>query len=211
MLCSRSASLIDDDARVLRDREQQLAVVLDLPLLRSSCSRQLADLRQAVDDRGDLLAELALDVGDRDRGVLDDVVDQPARDGDGVELQVGEDLRDLDAVRDVRLAGEALLPAVRLLAEPIGAREQVPVEPLAGQPITRVGARSPGMVGRAAERRSPSQQSCLREARVPPPSDDHVVVHRNVEQPARRDQLLRHRPVVRATASDRRSDGCAPG
>ena len=55
--------LDEDDARVLRDRQQQLAVVLDLPLLRR-VERQLADLRQAVDDLRDLLAELALDVGD---------------------------------------------------------------------------------------------------------------------------------------------------
>ena len=41
MLCRRSASLIEDDARILRDREQQLAVVLDLPLLRSTLSGSL--------------------------------------------------------------------------------------------------------------------------------------------------------------------------
>ena len=89
--------LDDDDARILRDRQQQLAIVLDLPLLRRAADGSLRDLGQAVDDLGDLLAELALDVGDGDRRVLDDVVDQPARDGDRVELQLGEDLRDLDA------------------------------------------------------------------------------------------------------------------
>ena len=51
--------LHDDDARVLRDRQQQLAIALDLPLLRRSAGRQLGDLGQAVDDRGDLLSELA--------------------------------------------------------------------------------------------------------------------------------------------------------
>ena len=64
MLCSRSASLIENDARILRDRQQQLAVILDLPLLRR-VERQVADLRQAIDDLGDLLAELRLDVRQR--------------------------------------------------------------------------------------------------------------------------------------------------
>ena len=57
-------------------------------------------------------------------------MDEPAGDGDRVELEVGEDLGDLDAVRDERVAGQALLSLVRLLAEPVGAHEQVPVEPL---------------------------------------------------------------------------------
>src|SRR5213076_613594 len=65
---------------------------------------------------------------DRDAGVLHDVVDQPAGDGHGVELQLGENLGDLDAVGDERLAGETLLAAMRLFAEAIGAREQVAVE-----------------------------------------------------------------------------------
>ena len=60
--------------------------------------------------------------------VLDDVVEQSAGDGDRVELQVGEDLGDFDRVRDVRLAGVADLPAMRRLAEPIGAHEQVAIE-----------------------------------------------------------------------------------
>ena len=77
---------------ILGDREQQLAIALDLPLLRRPAGRQLGDLREAVDDRGDLLAELRLDVGERELRVLDDVVEQPAGDGDRVELQVGEDL-----------------------------------------------------------------------------------------------------------------------
>ena len=120
--------LDDDDARVLRDGQEQLAIALDLPLLLRSTARQLGDLREAVDDGGDLLPELTLDVGDRDVRVLDDVVDQTTGDGHRVELELGEDLRDLDAVRDERLAGQARLTAVCLLAEPIGARQQLAVE-----------------------------------------------------------------------------------
>ena len=114
--------LDDDDAQVLGDRQQELAIALDLPLLRRSAGRQLGDLRQPVDDRGDLLAELRLDVGEREVRVLDDVVQQPARDGDRIELEVGEDLRDFDGVRDVRIAGIANLAPVRRFAIPIGAQ-----------------------------------------------------------------------------------------
>src|SRR5204863_6601382 len=52
--------LDDDDARVLRDGQEQLAIALDLPLLLRSTARQLGDLREAVDDGGDLLPELTL-------------------------------------------------------------------------------------------------------------------------------------------------------
>ena len=70
----------------------------------------------------------AFDVGERQLGVFDDVVQQPAGDGHGIELEVGEDLRDLDGVRDVRLAGVAALSAVRRFAELIGAQQQVAIE-----------------------------------------------------------------------------------
>src|SRR5438270_8987352 len=46
--------LDDDDPRVFGDREQQLAVALDLPLLRRPSRGQLGNLRQAVDDARDL-------------------------------------------------------------------------------------------------------------------------------------------------------------
>ncbi len=120
--------LDDDDARVLGDREEQLAIALDLPLLRRSARRQLGDLREPVDDVGDRTPELLLHVGDRELGVFDDVVEQPGGDGHRIELQLGEDLRDLDRVRDVRLARVAALAAVRLLAEAIGAHEQFAIE-----------------------------------------------------------------------------------
>jgi hypothetical protein len=57
-------------------------------------------------------------------------VNQAAGDGDGIELKVGENLRDLDAVRDVRLARQALLPCMSALAELVGAHEEVTVETL---------------------------------------------------------------------------------
>ena len=96
----------------------------------------MADLGQAVDDLRDFAAELALDVLDGVRRVLDDVVDEAAGDGDGVELQVREDTGDFDAVRDVRVAVAARLSGVRLFAEAVGARKQVRIEAL-GERIGR--------------------------------------------------------------------------
>src|ERR1019366_6951465 len=49
---------------------------------------------------------------------------------DGVELEVGEDLGDFDAVRDVGIAVAPRLSRMSLLAEPIGAPEQLDVEAL---------------------------------------------------------------------------------
>jgi hypothetical protein len=126
----------------------QLAIVLDLALLRG-VERQVPDLRETVDDLRDLLPELALDVGDGDRGVLDHVVNQTACHGHGVELQVGENARDLHAMRNERLAGEARLAGVRPLTVLVGALEELVVEPFAnprgwGRPPRNVNGRRCG-------------------------------------------------------------------
>ena len=121
--------LDQNHSRVLRDRQQQLAVVLDLSVLRR-VEREMADLRQAVDYFGDLLSELALDLLDADGGVLDDVVNESAGDSYRVELEVGQNLGDFDAMRDEILARETLLSKVRGFAEPIGAQKQLLIETL---------------------------------------------------------------------------------
>src|SRR6185437_9475870 len=105
-----------------RDRQQQLAVALDLALLRRASGRQLGDLREPVDDDGDLGPELPFDVSEREPRVFDHVVEETTGDGRGIELEAGEDLRDLDRVRDVRLAGIAKLSPVRGLSEAVGAQ-----------------------------------------------------------------------------------------
>jgi hypothetical protein len=121
--------LDQDDARVLRDGQEELAIVLDLALLRRP-ERDVPDLGYAVHDRGDLAAELALDLLDADARVLDDIVDQAARHGHGIEVQLSQDLRDLDAMGDVGVPGRALLSRVRTVGEPVRAREKIDVEPL---------------------------------------------------------------------------------
>src|SRR5687768_16937894 len=120
--------LDQDHPRILGDREQKLPVVLDLPVL-GRIERQVPDFRQAVDDFGDLLSELSLDLIDGNAGVLDDVVNETTSDGDRIELEIDQNLGDLDTMGDVLVAGEAFLTLVRPLAEVIGAREQVTIEP----------------------------------------------------------------------------------
>ena len=90
--------LDDDDARVFRDRKKELAIILDLPVLRR-IEREMPDLRQTVDYLRDLGAEMRVDFGNGDIGVFDDVVNEPACDCYGIELQFRENLCDFDAVR----------------------------------------------------------------------------------------------------------------
>ena len=70
--------LDQDDARVLRHRHDHLPVVLDLRVL---AARELdpRQLRDALDEPGDLVAELGLHVGDVRLRVLDHVVEQGGR------------------------------------------------------------------------------------------------------------------------------------
>src|SRR6476620_7007391 len=88
----------------------------------------MTDLRQTVDNLRDLFSKLALDFFDCHRRIFDDVVYQSTRDGDCVELEIGENLRDFHAMRHEVFAGEALLSLVRRLAETIGAQKQLLVQ-----------------------------------------------------------------------------------
>src|SRR6476620_7276664 len=88
--------LDQDYTRILRDREQELAVILDLPFLRR-IQWQVTDLRQAIHDLGDFLPELRFYLGNGDVRVFDDIVDQTACDSYGIELKVCENSGDFDA------------------------------------------------------------------------------------------------------------------
>ena len=120
--------LDQDHARILGDRQQQLAVVLDLPLLASSRSGNLAILVRPSTIARSPSPNSALDVLERDVGVLDDVVQQAAGDGRRIELQVGEDVGHFDRVRDVRLARVTHLSRDAPPPITIGAHEQLVVE-----------------------------------------------------------------------------------
>ena len=69
-------------------------------------------------------AEQPLDLLGRRDGILDRVVEDRGGDRLVVEMEVGQDARDLDRVAEIGVADGALLGAVRLDREDIGAVEQ---------------------------------------------------------------------------------------
>ena len=127
------AQLDDDDAGVLGDRQQELAVVLDL-LLGRGAEGEAGDLGEAVHDAGDLGAELPGDVLHPHVGVLDHVVQQRGRDGGAVQQLLGQDQRDGDGVGDEVFARHPLLAPVRGRAEAERPVDQLEVEPV-GVPL----------------------------------------------------------------------------
>ena len=123
MLCRRSASLTSSTrtssaiaSRSLRRFSACLASLRD--------EVELLELGQALDQGADVLAEQLVDLGAGGRRVLDRVVQQRRRDGGVVELEVGQDRRDFERMGEIRVAGGALLLAMRLHGVDIGAVEQ---------------------------------------------------------------------------------------
>ncbi len=110
-------------AHVVGNRQQKLAQVLGL-LGFPRDEIQPLQFGQAIDQPPDVVAEHAIDLGAGGVGILDRVVQQRRRDGGVVELQVGEDRRHFERMREIRIAGVALLLAVRLHGVDIGTVEQ---------------------------------------------------------------------------------------
>jgi hypothetical protein len=121
--------LDDDDADVLRHRDDHLAVVLGLVLLARG-ELDLRQLRDAVDQQPHVVTEAGADVVARDVRVLDHVVQQRRRQHDVGLAQARADLRHAPRVEDV------LLPALAELAVVMGARER---ERLGDEPEVGVG------------------------------------------------------------------------
>ena len=119
--------LDEDDADVLRHRDDHLAVVLGLGLL-ARLELDAGQLRHAVDELRDLFAELFLHVVERRLGVLDDVVEKRSGDRLLVELQARKDQRDAVRVVDEVLAGAPLLAVMGPRREAKCAAEQVAVD-----------------------------------------------------------------------------------
>ena len=103
--------LDQDDPHVLGHRDDHLPVVLRLRLL-AALELDPRQLRDALDELGDLGAELGAELVELRLGVLDDVVEERGRDRLLVEVQLGADPRDAPRVVDELLAGAAHLPAV---------------------------------------------------------------------------------------------------
>ena len=84
----------------------------------------LADLGDAFDDVGDLLAELGLDLLDGDRGVFHRVVQQAGDDGRGVQPHLRQQGRDFQRMHQIGLARLAGLSFVMFQGEFVGFFDQ---------------------------------------------------------------------------------------
>ena len=120
--------LDEDDPQVARHREEHLPERLGLLRLLGRVGVP-ADLRDAVDDVGDLLAEEDGELLLRRLGVLEDVVEEARGHGNLVELQLGQEHRHADGVDEVRLPGGTELVPVRLGREDVRAPQEVLVRP----------------------------------------------------------------------------------
>ena len=103
--------LDQDDADVLRHREQHLAEALGLRVL-ARVELDLVELGESVDHVGDELAERGLDLRLRDGGVFHHVVQQRGGEALRVEPPLRQDAGYRQRMRDVRLARLAELAAM---------------------------------------------------------------------------------------------------
>ena len=116
--------LDEDDAHVVHHRQQHLPEVLRLPLLaRRKWNR--AYLRDPFDDVGDLGTEESAHVLDGGQRVFDDVVQQARRDRHVVEMHLGDEVRNLQRMRDVLLSGPPDLARVLQGRELVGPMQQI--------------------------------------------------------------------------------------
>ncbi len=113
--------LDDEHARVAGHRDDHLADRLGLGRL---AVLDLVELGDAVDQARDLGPELGLDVGQRQAGVLDGVVQQCRDQRRGVHAEFGEDRRDRERMGDVRVAALAQLALVAALGDVVAALQQ---------------------------------------------------------------------------------------
>ena len=119
--------LDQDHAHVLRHRHDHLPVVLRLRLL-AALEADPRQLRDALDELGDVGPERRPQLVEVGLGVLDHVVQQRGRDRLLVEVQLRADQRDAERMVDERLAGAPDLAAVRPLGLVEGAADQLLVD-----------------------------------------------------------------------------------
>ncbi len=112
----------DDDAHVMHHGQEHFANVFRLPRFRRE-HIEAANLGDAFDKLGGLLAKSFLNSCDRKFGVFDDVVENGGGEGGGIHLHVGENVRNFKQMRHVRIAGAAELIAVALCGDFVGAAD----------------------------------------------------------------------------------------
>ena len=108
---------------VIGNGQQELAQVLGLLGLLGD-EVEPFELGEAFDQRTDVLAEHLVDLGPGGGGILDGVVQERGSNGGVVELEIGQDRSDFQRMGEVRVAGCALLLAMRLHGVDVGAVEQ---------------------------------------------------------------------------------------
>ena len=121
----------------------------------------LADLGDPVDQAGDLGTEAVLDIGQRDVGILDRIVQQRRDDTGLVQLQAGQDVGHGQRMCDIGLAGTPHLVPVRMRGEHVGAVDQVEIG------LRRIGADALGDFKDAAHGCIPSERKKGQDARQP--------------------------------------------
>ena len=193
--------LDQDDPDVRGHRHHHLAVVLGLRLV-ARLERQPGQLRDAVDEAGDLLAEGLVDLVQRGAGVLDGVVQQRRAQRLGVEPHARADLGHADRVDDEVLAGLTTLIGV----VQAGVDERL-LDPVAIDRDRRVRRRAPRRSRtdpRAGVARAPSarparpRRACRTHRRGRPAAWDAISVEAEA-RPVRRSRpagRLRHRRCV---------------
>ena len=105
--------LDQQDPDILRHGQQQLAEILRL-LRPVGHGFQLAQLGHAIHQTRDTIAEQRTDIVHRRDGILNRVMQQTGDDRIAVEFLFGEDARDFDRMREIRIAGFAQLQSVGL-------------------------------------------------------------------------------------------------
>ena len=111
--------LDEHDADVVDHRQHHLAQVFGL-LLFARGEVDLADLGDAFDDVGDLLAEFLANVDDRDRCIFDRIVQQAGSDRHRIHLHFGQDEGNFERMDQIRLAGGAGLAFMMLQGVVVG-------------------------------------------------------------------------------------------
>ncbi len=119
--------LDQDHPHVGGDRDHHLAVVLRLALV-AALEGDPGQLRHPVDELGDLLAELGVDLLQARAGVLDRVVKQRRAQGFGVEPHPGADLRHAHGMGDELVTRLPHLVGVALAGEGEGAGHGLAVD-----------------------------------------------------------------------------------
>ena len=115
--------LDENDADVIHHGENHLTEVFRLAGFRSH-EVEAADLRHALDQAGGVFAKALADLLERKFGIFDNVMQERGGKSRRVEANIGEDVSDLDRVRDIEIARLADLAAVTLGGDLIGAANQ---------------------------------------------------------------------------------------